>query len=86
VKIIPPVATSRAVVLLSMKRREKKDIPVRLAAFSCLLAQEAQSVIGVTTGEHSLSIVTRCLIVTMKILNQMMMLVGISVRKKHYDQ
>jgi hypothetical protein len=59
-----------------MKRREKKDIPVQLAAFSCHHEPEAQYVTGVTTGDHSLSIVTRCQIVTMKILNQTMMLVG----------
>jgi hypothetical protein len=79
VKIIPAAATSRAVVLLSMKRREKKDIRVRLVAFLCHHEPEAQSVISVTTGDHSLSIVTRCLIVTMKTSRLIVIAVGISV-------
>ena len=85
-KITPAAATSRAVVRLLTKRREKKDIPVQLVAFSCLLVQEAQSVISVTTGDHLLNFLMKCLIVTMKILNQTMMLVGISDGKKHYDK
>jgi hypothetical protein len=86
VKITPAAATSRAVVLLSMKRREKKDIPVRLVAFSCLLVQEAQYVTGVTIGDHLLNFLMKCLIVTMKILNQITTRVGISDVKKDYDK